>query len=361
MCYLSSMSEQLPGNMAKKRASRVAVELIRALRGRRSRPAFSRHLGYRSNVVQRWESQVSWPTAARFFSVCERLRIGTRAAVSRFLRRNPRWLSEPGLTAIGGVSALLSDLQGQTPLRVLSERTGYNRFSISRWLKGEAMPRLPELLNLIEACTRRMTDFVAELVDPALLPSLASEWKALTLAREGAFTRPWSHAVLRALELPAPRSMKAQVGALARQTGLSPAAVNEELEFLLATGQVRKMRTGYRGTQPLMVDTGGQAERALHLKLTWVRLALERLEGGSAGHIGYSLFAVSREDMRRIRQVQLEYVRSMSSIISSSKVSECVGLYSAQLLDLAAGEENVFANHELPVPRNSRERPRRAG
>lgn len=188
MCYLSSMSEQLPGNMAKKRASRVAVELIRALRGRRSRPAFSRHLGYRSNVVQRWESQVSWPTAARFFTVCERLRIGTRAAVSRFLRRNPRWLSEPGLTAIGGVSALLSDLQGQTPLRVLSERTGYNRFSISRWLKGEAMPRLPELLNLIEACTRRMTDFVAESpswwIRRSYPPSPASGRRSRSLVRE---------------------------------------------------------------------------------------------------------------------------------------------------------------------------------
>ena len=44
----------------------TAVELVRALRGQRSCAELSRRIGYRSNIVHRWESRHSWPTAARF-------------------------------------------------------------------------------------------------------------------------------------------------------------------------------------------------------------------------------------------------------------------------------------------------------
>jgi len=42
----------------------MAAELLRALRGRRSQVAFSRRLGYRSNVAHTWETGKRWPTAA---------------------------------------------------------------------------------------------------------------------------------------------------------------------------------------------------------------------------------------------------------------------------------------------------------
>jgi transcriptional regulator with XRE-family HTH domain len=344
------MSPDSAAITAQERAARVARELLCALRGRRSKPAFSRRLGYASNIAQRWEAAVSWPAAPRFFAVCERVGLDVRAAMSRFLRRDPAFLREPGLTLPGGVAALLADLRGKTPIRELAERSGYNRFSISRWLKGAASPRLPELLCLVEACTRRLPDFVAELVDPERLPSLAEEWRALQRAREGVYTRPLSHAVLRALELPAPASAAAQVALVARRTGLSVEQVASELEFLHAAGQIGKTRRGFRHLGKNVVDTGGQAQRALELKLTWSRLALERLAAGAPGHVGYSLFSVSRADLRRIRQLQLEYVRALSAIVANSHRSECVGLYAAQLLDLADAEDNVFAGHELPAP-----------
>lgn len=348
------MSSSYPSVTALSRAETVAVELLRALRGRRSRPAFSRHLGYQSNVAQRWERRVSWPSAPSFFSACARLQIAPRAAVSRFLRRDPAWLAQPGLSSVEGVAALLTDLRGRTPIGVLAERTGHNRFSVSRWLKGTAVPRLPELLNLIDASTRRLPDFVSEFVDPARLPTLAVEWQALSRARAGVFERPWSHAVLRALELGGPRGAAQQAAWIARKTGLSERAVQDELTFLASTQQAEKTSRGYRAARAVTVDTGGQAERALALKLGWARTALDRIAAGAPGHIGYSLFSVSRADMLRIRQVQLEFVRTMSAIIARSEASECVGLYSAQLLDLAVREDNVFADHEIPAPAPAR-------
>jgi uncharacterized protein DUF4423 len=344
------MTQVQAENAIQKRALRASRELLRALRGKRTKPAFSRHLGYKSNVAQRWESGVSWPTATRFFDICQRLRIDTRAAVSRYLRRDPPWLAQHGLGSAAGVAAFLTDLRGRTPIGVLASASGYNRFSISRWLKGSAVPRLPELLCLIDVCTRRLVDFVAELVDPEAVPSLASEWRALSLAREGMFSRPGSHLVLRALDLPTPRGVARQVAELSRKTGLPVAQVEQELEFLVSTSQVEKTRAGYRAHEQAVVDTGGQAERTLELKLGWTEFAVERLRARAPGHVGYSLFSVSRANMVKIRHLQLEYVRALSAIIASPEPSECVGLYCAQLLDLALPEDNVFAGHELPAP-----------
>jgi hypothetical protein len=47
------------------------------------------------------------------------------------------------------------------------------------------------------------------------------------------------------------------------------------------------------------------------------------------------LFAISRNDLARLHQLHLAYVRAMQEVIASSGPSECVGLYCAQLLDLS--------------------------
>jgi hypothetical protein len=149
--------------------------------------------------------------------------------------------------------------------------------------------------------------------------------------------------VLRALELQGPKTKNKQVEFLAKMTGLSLEAVASELDFLVSTEQVQKVRTGYRACGDEVVDTGADPERARSLKLTWTRLALERLAAGAPGHVGYTLFSVSRSDLVKIRQLQLDYVRALSMIIFESSSSECVGLYTAMLMDLAEPGENTWS------------------
>jgi hypothetical protein len=322
----------------------LSAELLRALRGKRSRPGFSQFLGYKSNIAQRWEAGRCWPTATSFFALCRRLRLAPEARIGAFLQHSPAWLANADFSRSESVAALLEELRGRTPVRLIAQRCGYNRFSVSRWLSGDADPRLPHLLALIEACSRRMLDFIAVFVDPAVLPSASRGWQQLTLMRQGAYARPLSHAVLRALELEGYRTRGyRESDYLVRKTGATPEEVQGALEFLSATGQIRKTRRGYRPEQIGVVDTGVDPERARALRLTWTRLALERLEAGAAGQFGYSLFAISRQDMRRLQRVQAAYLREMQAIIAGSQANDCVGLYCAQLLDLDSGEDNAFA------------------
>jgi hypothetical protein len=325
----------------------MASELLRALRGsKRSRPGFSRHLGYQSNIAQRWETGLAWPTAATFLSICERLRIDVQAALARFLRREPEWL-EQSVPELG--AALLRELRGRTPLVNIVEQTPYHRSSISRWLEGTARPKLPEFLCLIDALSGRCLDFIAAFVDPRVMPSVARRWDELELSRELAYAHPMSHAVLRALELEEyKQGGYRDPSFLTRTLSIPSEDAERALALLVQSGQLRKTRYGFRMGRASVVDTGSDVQRARALKLTWAEFAVQRLRAGAPGQCGYSLFSISRADLRRLHEIQLTFVREMQAVISASTKSECVGLYCSQLLDLGLAEQNALSGRTAP-------------
>lgn len=322
----------------------VAADLVRGLRGARTQAELSRRLGYRSNIVHRWESGKCWPSAATFLAACARTRPAIADCFERFFGRRPAWLDPRAPFTRASVAAFLRDLRGKTPLVELAARSGYGRYSVGRWLRGSAEPKLPEFLALIEASSRRLLDFLALLTDPTQMATVSDRWRRLERARSAAYELPWSHAVLRALELDGYRRCSGSGERwLATHLGVELGEVTRALEFLVSTGQVNKARGKWRLDQPLSVETSRDARRSRELKGVWLDVARQRLQSGAPGSYGYSLFAISRSDLRRMRDLHLEYVRAMQSIIAASTPGECVGLYSAQLLDLSA-VENALAS-----------------
>jgi hypothetical protein len=314
----------------------IAADLVRALRGGRTQADLSRRLGYRSNIVHRWESGKCWPNAATFLQACARLRPDIGACFERFFGRRPEWVDIQAPFTRASIAAFLRDLRGRTPIVELAERSGHNRYSVGRWLRGSAEPKLPELLGLIEAGSRRLLDFIALLTDPAKMTTVSASWQRLERARGAAYDLPWSHAVQRALEL---RGYRRCSGSgerwLAAHLGIELAELKGVLEFLQSTGQVSKARGKWRLEQALTVETSRDPQRSRELKGVWADVARARLRSGAPGSYGYSVFCASRKDLRRLRELHLEYVRAMQSIIAASTPGECVGLYCAQLLDLS--------------------------
>ena len=233
------------------------------------------------------------------------------------------------------VAAFLREVRGKIPLSVLAAGARVSRHRIGRWLSGSAEPKLPEFLCLVDVATRRLPDWLATLTDPARLPSIARAWTQLSLAREAAYSQPWSHAVLRALELDdLPAGHARQIEWIAERLGISPADVAAALGVLERTDQIQRTRRGYLPREQMVVNTAPEPERARELKAMWTRVALERLDGAAPGNFGYALFAISRQDMVKLRDLHLDYLRAMQQLIAASEPNECVGLYCAQLLDL---------------------------
>jgi DNA-binding phage protein len=324
----------------------LSAELVRSIRGRRSCADASRRAGYRSNVVHRWERRQAWPTASDFFRYCQSQRIDAARVVSVFFGQPPPWLGEFDAGSPAGVAAFLRQLRSTTAITSVARHTNLNRFTLGRWLKATAQPRLPDFLLMIEVLSRRVLDFVAALVNPDTLPSVKRRWARVQAARALAYDYPLSHGVLRALELDEYRqSGFRSPGWLEKRLGMNALEVEQCLAALKRAGQIRLIRGRWQPVDVLRVDTRSDPERARATKLAWLNVAAERLRGNAPGNFGFSLFAISRADLRRLRELHLEYVRAMQALIAASSPSECVGLYCAQLLDLDSGSENAMLGH----------------
>jgi len=318
----------------------LAAEWLRALRGRRSQAAFSRRLGFRTNVVHTWEAQRRWPTASRALAAAERGGFDVRASLTRFYRTAPQWLGSLEPTSPELVARLLEDLRGHTTIGDIARRAGRSRFAVARWLKGDAEPRLPDFLRMLEATSLRLLDFVAAFVDPRQLPSVSLSWEKLEAGRRAAFQLPWSHAVLRVLELESYRAQEAhRPGFIAAELGISLEEERQCVQALTTSGQLEWDGARYRVNERL-TDTSHNPEAGRTLKIWWTEQALTRLKEDREGLYSYNLFAVSERDYQRLRQLHLDYFRELRGIVADSQPAERVVLAHLQLLPLAGGPKD---------------------
>jgi hypothetical protein len=275
--------------------------------------------------------------------LCERQGIDLTRSLVRFFGLPPAWMEAEPFASVDGVAAFLRQLRGKTPLGTLATTTGVNRFTLSRWLAGTAQPKLPQFLSVIDSACRRALDFVAALIDPRRLASVADRWQVLERAREAAYAEPWSHAVLRALELEDYPGGPEGDSWVAEKLGIGVSAVRRALSVLEATEQIRHERRRWRPVQVATVNTAQDPERARALRDAWARIAVTRQQGRSPGHFGYSVFAISKADLRRLRDLHVAYLRAMQDIIFNSASNECVALYCTQLLDLDPRTGNALS------------------
>lgn len=319
--------------------AKLASELLKALRGRRSQSAFSRWLGYSSNVQYLWESGRAFPRAARFFEIAARTGRPASAALQQLYPRLPAGLVSADLAQREGIAALLDDLKGNRSVLDLARTTRLSRFSLARWIAGAAEPRLPDFLRLLDAMSLRLLDFISGLVDPAELPSAAQAWRRLEAARRAAYDSPWSHAVLRALELKAYRKLPGHVpGWIAARIGLTPAQEEESLKLLRDTGQIRRRRGRFEVVEAGLVDTRPNPDAARRLREFWAAQAAERVKAQPSAAFAYNLFSVSLADLERIRGLHRAYFRELRAIVAQSEPAETLALVTMSMLELNAAE-----------------------
>ncbi|MDP2315621.1 MAG: DUF4423 domain-containing protein [Pseudomonadota bacterium] len=315
---------------------RIARDLLIALRGRRSQVAWSRRLGYRSNVAYAWESGSRSPTAAEMFRAARRAGVDLAGALTRFYGRAPLWLETLDPATPEAVARLLDDLRGSASITDLARRSGLSRYSLSRWLAGQTQPRLAEFLQLVEAASVRMVDLLAVLGDPATMPSVAELWTRLEARRRGAAEYPWTQAVVRALELDDYRQLPEHLpGWIATRLGMPVGEEDRCLAFLCDTGQVTRGGTHYQ-VEALAVDTRRHPDIGRRLKAHWTRVAADRIDGDGAGQFSYNVFTVSEADFERIRELHLAYFHALRAIVAESEPGERVAVANVQLFALDA-------------------------
>jgi transcriptional regulator with XRE-family HTH domain len=322
--------------------SRLSSELVRHLRGPRlSQEALSRRLGYRSNVLYLWEQGRRFPGARAFFSLAHARKVPLLARVREFLGDASRNTARAGARGeVLAVAPLLRGLAAGRNATELAALSGYDRNTIARWLAGKSEPRLPELLKFIGITTLRLTDFVALFVDPRQLESTRQIYEQLEAQRRLAYTSPWSHAVLRALELDGYGKRRHDTGWLAQCLGVSRDVVEQNLTALAQAGQARNEGGRYVLNQVLSVDTHADFEHNLRLKHFWAQVAAERLPKHARERrslFSYNLFPISRADLERLRELHLEYFQRVRQLVEAARGADHVVLLNLQLVALDEG------------------------
>jgi DNA-binding transcriptional regulator YiaG len=309
----------------------VSRELVRALRGKRSQAAMRRRLRRSSNVLHAWETGSRYPRASDFVQLLQTSGRSPLVVLNGFA---PCRGAAPRALVTSWLNGLLRD-RSQTEL---SRQLSVNRNTVARWLAGETEPRLPQLLELVELTTQRLLDLLSELAEPGVLRSVAAAQADLQRQRGLAYSQPWAHAVLRALELDEYRALpQHEVGFVARRVGITLDEEEACLSALLRAKQIRRHRGRFRVARVLAVDTREDPAGNLALKRHWFGVASRRLEQHGIpeqGLASYNLFAIAESDYERVRQAHLDYYERVRAIVAASKQPSRVVLITIGLLPL---------------------------
>lgn len=306
--------------------SQVTRQLLRALRGSRSQIQLARRLGYRSNVPAAWEGGHRVPRASVLFEVCARSGVDVAASIQAF--------HAPAAGAFDprAPAAWLRALKGSSSTAALAGRSGASATQIRRWLSGAAQPRVHQLLALIDAMTGRAADLVACLVDLHQVPCLLGYWQQVDAQRRLAIEHPWTAAIRIWLGTRSVGRGEA-IGALAAALGIGEHAVETDLQRLIDAGLVVEEGGLLVVAGQMTVDLRDASDRT-RLRGHWASSAAARIVAGREDLFSYSLVAVSRADLERIRALQRSYWRELRSLVAASDPPEVAALVLAQIAPL---------------------------
>lgn len=318
--------------------SRLASELLRAVRGKRSQRALSQALGSSFNIAHRWESGVTRIAWTDFTQVCDASGVPWRPVLRRELGLGGGH-DEPIPTA-----ELLRRLLGDFSVSDAARATGRSRFVISRWLSGKTDPWLEDVLRLLDVNQGILLEVADQWTDVSTVPTLRSRWEEKKKLKDLVYRYPYAMAVLRALELPRFAGRSEFNGELAKFAGFPVEREREVIGLLEKSGAIA-FENGVTRVRPEVLDLRGNFRGGREVRKYWARKHLEFLEGLHAPPArsldGYSVFSVSEAAEEKIREAYFEFYAKLRLLVQEdSEVPDRVKVMTFQLIDLSESPPN---------------------
>jgi len=292
--------------------------------------AFSRLLGFRSNIAAAWEGGHRAPAVHTFFAACQRVGVDLGASMVRF---HPLVASAFEPTA---PAAWLRELRGDATTAQIADALQVSESRIRRWMAGRAQPRLETFLALVDALTGRAAELVASWVDIEAVPELSDRVRAVQAARRLAIDRPWSAAIRVLVGTHRPQAEPA-AESLARLLGLPEDDVRYCLDVMLGAGIIVVLDGRLCPSDAVTVDLGTRditPDEQLRLRSHWARAAGERAGRHPDDAIGYSVVAVGRDELAAIQETYRRANRRVRSIVAACEEREVAALLVTQVLVL---------------------------
>lgn len=321
----------------------AARQFLRAVRGRRSQVAFSRRLGYHSNIALRWEAGRRFPTAVVALRACQRVGLDVQGGLQHFDKVSAAHLRK---ITDENLARWLDALRGNRSVTAIAEHSSLSRFQVSRCLSGGTRPSLPTFFALVDAMSARLPELLSYWVDMQQVPALSERYQADAAARACAYAHPWSSAVLALID--AGRNALGQpthgaadpfdpanalVQEIATVLNVPSSVVSESLHALQCAGVIRVKQGRLAIEGLLLTDTRRDPEGAQQLRKHWALVSAARLSCPQPTDLfSHNVFAVSREDYAKLLEMQARFYQDVRAIIKESSPSEVPALMVLHLM-----------------------------
>jgi hypothetical protein len=166
------------------------------------------------------------------------------------------------------------------------------------------------------------------------VPALADRHAAARRARRTVFEHPWATAVLPLLETTPYLALEQHDDAwVAERLGIDTETVSETVAALVHVGAARWAGLRLLVDAGLTVDARASTDDKLQLRRFWTEQGAKRVGSGLSA---FNVFAISRDDLKRVRELQIQFFREMRSLVAATDAttSDTVGLVVVQVLDM---------------------------
>ena len=313
---------------------RLASDFLRALRGSRSQVAFSRRLGFKSNVAYAWESGRRFPTAAETMRAAVRVGYRVDDALARYRQIHLLGQPVPDLEDPDEVATFLRMLAGPTKIAELARRCDKNRHAVARWMSGETQIRLPDFFRFLQAVNRSALTFIDGFVSPSSLPSAREQWEQVQAMGAFLAQHPETLLVFVALGLASYKELpRHRNDWLADRLGLTLTQVRTCLNALRDAGVIAWTGRRWRIDDASELDTRRYPQIVLDIRRYFARVGADRI-GRSDEVFNYVLLSVSEPELEEIYALQRQLVGKLRSIAATPHRAERVVLINLQVAPL---------------------------
>lgn len=316
----------------------ICIELLTHVRGGRDTRRLSRALGYKSDVVKRWERGERMPSAEQAFALMAKCGVEPRARLAEgFFVFDGDWLRPWRQPNAAFIQAMLKHVMGDRSASEVARGLGWSRFAVGRCLAGKTKPTLVDLLRWVEDCTGRGIDWLASFVSPSQLPSAAGPWRRLEAFRLAIYDTPYVDAVIRALELDDYLALERHYeGWISGRLGIGIQDEKRALRRLLDAGIVERVGPRLVSRAPARLNTSATPARVRGVKRFWGEEALRRLEADAPGLYSYKVMNLSAANYEKLEQRHREYFQALSELTAASRQNDKVVVVNLQLMPLVA-------------------------
>ncbi len=309
----------------------VAQELVKALRGRSTQGALSRRLGFKTNVVYRWEAGLRAATADDLLALIRlridqsELRLWSFALGSNGARLDTQpfeW------------TTWLSTIRGDQSVVDIAETLGISPQAVRRIFRGDSTPSLSRLLHLIQCLSNRIINFIELLTDPSLLKSLKGVRTLVEAQMAITFEHVHAESIIACLETRGYAELHHHSNEwIADRLTLPIDVVEQTIQALVAARGIQSRMGKFKTQDYRMANTQTRSKAdAKRLARHWTHVSMAVAEERTRS--GYLVFSADQEAIDEIGRIMTEAMHQVIARVAKTKTVDRVSVLTVNMSQL---------------------------